>query len=423
MEDIDAASSVVQRRDGKKTSAVAQTAHVDLPVPKSMWRMMLESQGDDCAKLVEKLVTKSQRLKEDAMSSGTLCSLAERMNSIPGLSVIGNKGHPQAGAATIKKIVSDALEDSNLMMEESEELDKYLNFHARSILRLVEMGAAVDEAFENGLLGVSSNEDSPSLTSVIKPRCLSRDVSYNKYEGPGMGLEVETIDNAMRTLASTNRAKAMSMAHVADPGEMALAFGGGGEGVMAANGTGSLTDDFAPFLNYGGGLGAKRGNLALGGLHGFSGFGRLRDELNLSGLLNVLDGVVDTPGRILIMTTNHPEKLDPALIRPGRIDKKLILGFMHPNDVIQMLEHYFQVKIGEAQKNRICSSVNGDSASNRPSLRLTPAQVEQMTAEHDDIEDMIAALEQKAKPIVVESTTAEVPPKESRITYGGSGDW
>ncbi|KAF0691357.1 hypothetical protein As57867_017338, partial [Aphanomyces stellatus] len=43
------------------------------------------------------------------------------------------------------------------------------------------------------------------------------------------------------------------------------------------------------------------------------------DKLNLSGLLNVLDGVVDSPGRILIMTTNHPEKLDPALIRPGRV--------------------------------------------------------------------------------------------------------
>ena len=32
-----------------------------------------------------------------------------------------------------------------------------------------------------------------------------------------------------------------------------------------------------------------------------------RDKLNLSGLLNVLDGVVDTPERIVVMTTNHPE--------------------------------------------------------------------------------------------------------------------
>ena len=34
-------------------------------------------------------------------------------------------------------------------------------------------------------------------------------------------------------------------------------------------------------------------------------------------MLNVLDGVVDCPNRIVVMTSNHPEKLDPALIRPG----------------------------------------------------------------------------------------------------------
>lgn len=45
-----------------------------------------------------------------------------------------------------------------------------------------------------------------------------------------------------------------------------------------------------------------------------------------TGLLNVLDGVVDTPNRIVIMTTNHPDKLDPALIRPGRINKKIYMG-------------------------------------------------------------------------------------------------
>lgn len=48
----------------------------------------------------------------------------------------------------------------------------------------------------------------------------------------------------------------------------------------------------------------------------------------LQGVLNVLDGVVDSPGRIVIMTTNFPEALDAALIRPGRIDKKLHLNYM-----------------------------------------------------------------------------------------------
>lgn len=49
---------------------------------------------------------------------------------------------------------------------------------------------------------------------------------------------------------------------------------------------------------------------------------------NQQGLLNVLDGVVDTPGRIVIMTTNQVDVLDPALIRPGRIDKTILLDYM-----------------------------------------------------------------------------------------------
>jgi ATP-dependent 26S proteasome regulatory subunit len=34
----------------------------------------------------------------------------------------------------------------------------------------------------------------------------------------------------------------------------------------------------------------------------------------------VIDGVLETPGRIVIMTSNYPERIDKALLRPGRID-------------------------------------------------------------------------------------------------------
>jgi len=47
--------------------------------------------------------------------------------------------------------------------------------------------------------------------------------------------------------------------------------------------------------------------------------------VTLSGLLNALDGVSSREGRILFLTTNHPERLDPALIRPGRVDRKVAL--------------------------------------------------------------------------------------------------
>jgi mitochondrial chaperone BCS1 len=45
--------------------------------------------------------------------------------------------------------------------------------------------------------------------------------------------------------------------------------------------------------------------------------------VSLSGLLNAIDGVASHEGRVLVMTTNHPEKLDDALIRPGRVDMQI----------------------------------------------------------------------------------------------------
>ncbi|CAB9527031.1 Mitochondrial chaperone BCS1 [Seminavis robusta] len=429
MEDIDAASKVVQRRDGKRTSTVAQTAHVNLPVPKSMWRLLLESKGEECIQLVEQLVDKSERLKENAMSSDTLKAMAERMNSIPGLSVVGHPTQSQSGAAAMKKMASDALEDGAHMMEGCNALDEYLNFHAKSILKLIEMGAEVDEAFENELLGLASSP-APGKPPLGKPG-LSRDVSYNKYSST-RSLEVETIDKTSQTLGKLAAANAAALNMSSGPvGELRMP-GGVSRPFGAADKMGDL-DDFPLGLG-GGGIGATKqgafggrggggggfGGLGLGGLGDLSRFGPLRDELNLSGLLNVLDGVVDTPGRILVMTTNHPEKLDAALIRPGRIDKKLILGYMQADDVVKMLEHYFQLKLDGIQKDRVHRAVKGDGTSKRPALSLTPAQVEQLTAEHDDIEDMIAALEEKGKPIM-----SDEQPKEeiSRITYEGSGDW
>jgi ATP-dependent Zn protease len=44
------------------------------------------------------------------------------------------------------------------------------------------------------------------------------------------------------------------------------------------------------------------------------------EKIDLSFLLNLLDGILEIPGRIVIMTSNFPEKLDHALVRPGRID-------------------------------------------------------------------------------------------------------
>jgi chaperone BCS1 len=62
--------------------------------------------------------------------------------------------------------------------------------------------------------------------------------------------------------------------------------------------------------------------------------------VTLSALLNAIDGVFSRDGRILIMTTNHPEKLDPALRRPGRVDRAELIGEIEQQEVAAMCEQF-----------------------------------------------------------------------------------
>ena len=51
------------------------------------------------------------------------------------------------------------------------------------------------------------------------------------------------------------------------------------------------------------------------------------NSLTFSGFLNAIDGVRSQEGRILIMTTNFKERLDPALLRPGRVDEMYEINY------------------------------------------------------------------------------------------------
>lgn len=55
---------------------------------------------------------------------------------------------------------------------------------------------------------------------------------------------------------------------------------------------------------------------------------KMGPELTLSGILNVLDGILEISGSIVVITTNHPEKLDPALVRPGRVTHNICMKRM-----------------------------------------------------------------------------------------------
>ncbi|KAI1799223.1 P-loop containing nucleoside triphosphate hydrolase protein [Daldinia bambusicola] len=67
----------------------------------------------------------------------------------------------------------------------------------------------------------------------------------------------------------------------------------------------------------------------------------IASNCTLSGLLNVLDGVGSPEGRIVIMTTNKPNRLDSALVRPGRVDMKVMLGNISQSSAEQMFLRMF----------------------------------------------------------------------------------
>jgi len=73
----------------------------------------------------------------------------------------------------------------------------------------------------------------------------------------------------------------------------------------------------------------------------------------LDDILNLWDGLKETPGRILGISSNHYDKLDPALIRPGRIDITLKLDYASRDIIRQMYERYYSERIDERKLKKI----------------------------------------------------------------------
>ena len=66
---------------------------------------------------------------------------------------------------------------------------------------------------------------------------------------------------------------------------------------------------------------------------------------SLSDVLNSIDGILSIHGRVLIMTTNHYEKLDKALIRPGRVDLVIHVGFVIQETFNDFILSFFNKKV------------------------------------------------------------------------------
>ncbi|KAF8469050.1 mitochondrial chaperone BCS1 [Kalaharituber pfeilii] len=64
-------------------------------------------------------------------------------------------------------------------------------------------------------------------------------------------------------------------------------------------------------------------------------------NVTFSGLLNALDGVASGEERILMLTTNHRDRLDEALVRPGRVDREVYIGWATEAQVNEMWVRFY----------------------------------------------------------------------------------
>ncbi|KAI8626541.1 P-loop containing nucleoside triphosphate hydrolase protein [Xylariaceae sp. FL1651] len=154
-------------------------------------------------------------------------------------------------------------------------------------------------------------------------------------------------------------------------------------------------------------------------------------KCSLSSLLNVLDGVASQEGRVVIMTSNLPDQLDDALVRPGRIDIKIHMGYITQRGAQQIFLRMMKTarfdkiadEVPDGVKSSELEAFGGDSQTDGnqtdedlqalaqkfceqvPEGMFTPAQLQgyllqrlhSALAAVDEIADWVAAEKQKVK--------------------------
>jgi hypothetical protein len=111
----------------------------------------------------------------------------------------------------------------------------------------------------------------------------------------------------------------------------------------------------------------------------------IEDELTLEYVLNMFDGIVEMHDAIIVFTTNHLEEIDPAAIRPGRVDYILELKNATIETIKEMIKHKFKLTEEEMLKYEEYLSKIKD-------INITPAKVQNECFKYSEAEEVLSAL-------------------------------
>ncbi|KAL2905548.1 hypothetical protein RDABS01_004258 [Bienertia sinuspersici] len=131
-------------------------------------------------------------------------------------------------------------------------------------------------------------------------------------------------------------------------------------------------------------------------------------QLTLSGLLNFIDGLWSSCGdeRIIVFTTNHKEKLDPALLRPGRMDMHIHMSYLTFPSFRILVSNYLEFEGQHSVFDEIQRLIEV--------VKVTPAQVAEELMRSEDVDEALDGVVKllKKKKEVVDNEDGLIKPEE-----------
>ncbi|CAN1122021.1 AAA-ATPase At2g18193 [Linum perenne] len=137
------------------------------------------------------------------------------------------------------------------------------------------------------------------------------------------------------------------------------------------------------------------------GQYGAYGGRKSNNKVTLSGLLNFIDGLWSSCGdeRIIVFTTNYKERLDPALLRPGRMDLHINLSYCTPEAFSSLASTYLDV-------NDKSHRLYGEIEELITRVNVTPAEVAEELIRSEDVDLAFQGLLQTIRKKEAEAETA-----------------
>ena len=141
----------------------------------------------------------------------------------------------------------------------------------------------------------------------------------------------------------------------------------------------------------------------------------LLKQVTLSGLLNFIDGLWSSCGdeRIIVFTTNHKDKLDPALLRPGRMDVHIHMSYCTPCGFRILASNYLGIEE---------HALFGEIEEEIRNTEVTPAEVAEQLLKSDNLETVLRDLIEFIKVKKIENQKAKAIKSQAEAVTNRKGE-